>query len=913
MANPLTLSAPDREKVCAVMDIGEFFLSVVTSLVASGVQAVTKYLSLPYFQRRKIERRIEDITAEVVEPLLLFLSREGVAEEQQHLLVQTLEDELRPLMENRERLFRGSLDGQQIFESIYADRVLPKVIVEAGLKDVYVLLFPRVATLLCRIPELVDDGKTEAWRENFRRWDKMAAELRALIEKVDVLASVPSAQADVILMKLRRVMAQKVRFQLDLTGLRADQPLTGPLDCFYVHPELSTVVNDQTQHISDQNECFERFSQQGWRGIVIGAPGSGKSTWSKWLQRETLSTGGIGIGIRIELRDFSADSLLSLHEVIRRAGGLHVAEEVTVERISHWIEANQVLFILDGFDEIPLTDRDAIRDWIKDLHAAVPQCSIVVTSRPLTTYHLDSLGHDWQQWQLEPFDEKRIISYIEQWYRHVPLLVDSNREIDAPTLSEIWRDDPTIKPLTENPLLLSTLLMVHHLDGTLPRGRSQLYKRYVDGMLGLWDDRRKITAASIHLTSEEKCRILRSLALRMQLDETDQLDESDTSVLVKDILGELNLPLQVSSVLECLRERSGLIIGPGTYSFVHKSVGEYLVAESIVQGDMCDATGRRMDRFRLHEHCNNDRWNTVIFLWASLAPTADVEFFLDECKNAGDWELAYGLLAYQYDKIPRETRRRLLLDLTQKRIDFSLCRGIGVAFYFAGPDWGPLRGHALPGGDALLRGLPDIRATTLIKLAIFKRDISWSDVSDSPLRGFLWPYFAEAPFDLSDWKACLRSDCVYGLDPDQWLLWAAQGAFGWSLSLDHTPDIEEVVAAFKETHPFLRPLVPIHLISVVLELAKDDAQQTHRLVRDVLPILANSDTDGLDEKWLQGTAAWLLRMGGYSRRSRRIDLLHALRELIVELDGVPNLSGKGYLPAAKHFIDELIKHRDSIK
>ena len=91
-------------------------------------------------------------------------------------------------------------------------------------------------------------------------------------------------------------------------------------------------------------------------------------------------------------------------------------------------------------------------------------------------------------------------------------------------------------------------------------------------------------------------------------------------LLIQSALQNLSVSLPPRDVLAFLRERTGLIVGPGVYSFVHNSVGEFLVAESVIQGEMRDETGKRLDRFYLFEHRDYDRWNTVAFLWAGLAP-----------------------------------------------------------------------------------------------------------------------------------------------------------------------------------------------------------------------------------------------------------------------------------------------------
>jgi predicted NACHT family NTPase len=387
------------------MELGEFTLSIITNLLSSviydGIQ------SQPYFQRRKIVRRVEDATAEVVEPLLPFLEHEGIPEDKQHRLIETCVKELRPLTQKPELLFQGSLNGQKIFEDLYFNRDLPQVVIEDGLKETYTLLCPRIATLLCKIPAAVKDWESEAWSENFRRFDEITDQLRTLFNRVDELATSSLRDADALLSVVIRALAQKIRFDLDLTGLRGDSPRAGKFDDFFVHPEISENIEDDKRlaRVVGDNKSFDLFTPTGHRAIVIGQPGAGKSTWAKWLQREALSARWNGICVRVELRRFSNESLLSLHEVIRETVGQHLAEELTVERISEWLRTKKIIFILDGFDEIRPSDRDKIYDWIVELSAVVQECPFILTSRPITTDHLERLSTSWNFWNIEPFNE----------------------------------------------------------------------------------------------------------------------------------------------------------------------------------------------------------------------------------------------------------------------------------------------------------------------------------------------------------------------------------------------------------------------------------------------------------------------------------------------------------------------------
>ena len=231
------------------------------------------------------------------------------------------------------------------------------------------------------------------------------------------------------------------------------------------------------------------------------------------------------------------------------------------------MKLNKFFLFFDGFDEIKPSERDDIYNWLTELIAVLRGCPIIVTSRPLTTNHIERFCNGSQSWNVEPFDEVRVVDYVQKWYKHTPLIQEEQREVDAEKLAKTWIQDSTIGHLTGNPLLLSTLLMVHHLDGSLPSGRSQLYRRYVEGMLGIWDDRRQVSAVSIELTLEQKRQILRAFALYLFLIEEEQLDETEVLKWLNEQLTKMSIKESADVILDSLRERSGLIIGPGVYNF----------------------------------------------------------------------------------------------------------------------------------------------------------------------------------------------------------------------------------------------------------------------------------------------------------------------------------------------------------
>ena len=127
-----------------MFDLGKLVFDLVSQLILGIIQDGLKSSTLSFFERRKIERRVEDATAEVVEGIVPFLEQEKISQDKQQRLIETCISELRPLADSPTELFKGSLDGQKIFDNLYHDKELPREIIEDGLKDTYTLLFPRI-------------------------------------------------------------------------------------------------------------------------------------------------------------------------------------------------------------------------------------------------------------------------------------------------------------------------------------------------------------------------------------------------------------------------------------------------------------------------------------------------------------------------------------------------------------------------------------------------------------------------------------------------------------------------------------------------------------------------------------------------------------------------------------------------
>lgn len=904
-----------------MFDLGKLVFDLIFQLIIGVIDEKLKSSTLSYLEQRKIRRRVEDATADVVESLVPFLAQEKISQEKQERLIETCIRELKPFAENPAELFKGSLNGQKIFENLYLNKELPQVIIEDNLKDTYSLLFPRIATLLCKIPAAVNDWENEAWSENFRRFDEVVAQLRALFAQVDELSTATQKGADITLIRFKQMLTQKIGLQLDITGLRADQPYSGKFDDFFVLPEIKKVVQEGEKglvSITEPKDCFDTFIISGRLNIIIGAPGAGKSTWSKWLQRETLRSDWAGIGIRIEFRDLKSDELPSIYELVRKVAGRQLAEDLTSEKITKWLDNCRIAFILDGFDEIRPTDRVRFIEWIKEISQFAKGCAFVITSRPLTTNHLEILGDSWQKWAIESFDKSRIINYISKWYDNSPLLSDSDRKVDANGLAEEWLKDSVIGQLTGNPLLLSTLLMVHHLDGKLPNGRANLYKRYVDGMLGIWDDRHKLTATDIQLSPTEKRKIIRGIALYLFLSEQETIDEHILVEWLTSYLPKIEIKASATDVLLILRERSGLIIGPGIYSFAHKTIAEFLVAETVIQGDQKDTSGKRIDRFRLFEHRDDDRWNAVVFLWSGLASFSDIESFVHESIKVSNWALALGIMFDQYDRFLFEPRRKILLKLIASFPSSLFGKNI-KSYWIANshPAEKYLGDIQIPRQVFEIRSLHKrVELDREITRSFYDNTITWTDCvkAKGKLYNLLWFQAASHPKSLDEWESVFKSRFPKEVQKINYFFIIAS----WNIlrQAEQRLETELVIQTLLRVYPASYSFIPLIIISNIIwmilfdpinhtllsttddriiDVIESIKEEKLNRISNALKILIEWQIDKIDDRFLISSSSWMFHI------TQGIDLINIITDLIKILHSRNRISTEIAQPSLEFF------------
>ncbi len=372
------------------------------------------------------------------------------------------------------------------------------------------------------------------------------------------------------------------------------------------------------------------------RVVVLGDPGSGKSTMLKYLALRLAKEAAAPLPIILPLnayaralsqRDINLQSYL-VEYYAGRAQGVAALGPLFKEALA----SGKAVILLDGLDEAQ-SDRPALVQKVEAFaHEAVLRGNrVLVTSRIVGYRDAALTPKDWSLYTLLDFTPEAMEAFAEKWCRTFERSTlgatpeaDVAAEAERRGLLEAIRANPGVTRLASNPLLLTILALIKRQGVELPKNRIKLYDRYLETLIEAWNRASALdkSASRQSLDYDATLEVLGPLALRLREQNPSAGLVSGRQLqdwLTEHYTGEQwKLPLgpareKAREFLDGVRSHSNLLLerGEGQYGFIHLTFEEALAAYGLVAAGQLD---RQKSLDTIQKYLVDPAWRETILL-----------------------------------------------------------------------------------------------------------------------------------------------------------------------------------------------------------------------------------------------------------------------------------------------------------
>jgi len=413
-----------------------------------------------------------------------------------------------------------------------------------------------------------------------------------------------------------------------------------------------------------QRQGIENWLFNSTRSILLGGPGSGKTTFLRFLMIDLLSDlpkltllankWGQFLPVWIPFAQWtklisdnpSAASLPELLQTWLKSWG----EDELWPLVDGALTDERLLLLVDGLDE--WTNESCAKIAVNMLNVFIDQRKLptIVTSRPHGFYRLGIHENGWQIGELCSFSFNQQLKYAEIWFEHKNRELHvgnwSDSEIRCKVIAEAkdFLDElqraPAFIELAKVPLLLSLLMFHKFFDAYLPQSRFKAYDSLIEHLISEHPQRRKVDSMiydSSKISGDDLKKVLAYLAYYIHVNSTEGILDCNRAYLpieqyLQEDMGLSPREAKESSrlILDSSQDTTGILVrkSPVEIGFFHRVFQEYLAAYYLSFRPMEEQVEV------ITNHCFDPQWNEVILsLFNMTRREGEVKEFLEAIRT----------------------------------------------------------------------------------------------------------------------------------------------------------------------------------------------------------------------------------------------------------------------------------------
>lgn len=407
-------------------------------------------------------------------------------------------------------------------------------------------------------------------------------------------------------------------------------------------------VNDPSSLIVDQKAREDEFDRIGIRLLrgtrktsrqvledprnifVYGEPGAGKTSYLQWISlkcRDGVFLEDyvpVFIAIRQLATESRANSLLTFIENMFERWGISSNETRTI------LESGKAMFIFDGLDETPSSERNFIEIMIERLLRDYDQCYFIFSSRLAINF---SFVSGFQKVIISPLQSrKHIPEFVKRWFAQVGKQPEMANLMLEKLQSQQYQG---IRELARRPVLLKLLCIVFEFEGDFPTKRVDVFRSGISKMTRSQNDIETHIPKIPKLHENHIHEILCRIASYFFIDFNVQMlfGVRDVERVIQDYFKErygINRDeVLASNILSGIERSNGLLVrwAQNFCAFSHLTYQEFFTAEYLVN------TNRYTD---VYQHISDPRWHFVTGLVTEFLRKEFSSAFFDGFKQSVD-------------------------------------------------------------------------------------------------------------------------------------------------------------------------------------------------------------------------------------------------------------------------------------